>query len=310
MSNQNSLKRFIREPLVQFLFIGSCIYGLFFLFGQGEEEPGDNVLRVDMAMIDGLIGQWENRWGRAPTRDEIHGLIDNYVREEVLYRQAVAMGLNKDDPITRRRMAQKLEFLSSDLASAQEPAEGELEQFFADNEADYRSGVHVTFLQVFFNPDSRKNATIDDAEAELRKLEEMGTPDPATLQAGDRSLVGSHFTNVDETTIARQLGGGFAESVMRLEPGQWHGPVLSGFGVHLVYIFELEPGHTPEFETVKDQVREDWLEARRQEFNAEFLENLKSRHNIVIDEIPEDRVLPVSRAPTESDGNRKPGAAS
>jgi peptidyl-prolyl cis-trans isomerase C len=287
----NPIKQFFKEPLVQFLLIGGCIYGAFALFGAPEEDAGENQVSVDSARIGSMISQWESRWKRQPTREEIEGLIDSYVKEEVLYRQAVTMGLGEDDPITRRRMAQKLEFLTSDLANSMQPGEGELEQYYADNEATYRAPDQISFVQVFFNPDDRKDATVEDAKAELEKLKAAGKPNPATLQAGDRSMVKSNFSAADQAGIARDMGRGFAESVMGLEPGQWHGPVLSGYGVHLVYVFEGEKGAVPELAAVKEKVLGDWLEQQREEFNAEFLKNLKSRFDIVIDELPADRLL-------------------
>jgi len=291
MPTTNPLKRFFKEPLVQFLLIGGCLYGAFALFGAPEEAAGENQVRVDSARIGSMISQWESRWNRPPTQAEIEGLIDSYVKEEILYRQAVTMGLNEDDAITRRRMAQKLEFLTSDLASAVQPVEGALEQYYADNEATYRAPDQVTFVQVFFNPDERKAATVEDAKAELGKLRAAGKPDPATLQAGDRSMVKSDFSSADQADIARDMGRGFAESVMGLEAGQWHGPVLSGYGVHLVYVFEEEKGAVPDLASVKEKVLEDWHEEQREEFNTEFLKNLKSRFDIVIDELPTDRLL-------------------
>ena len=287
------MKRFFKEPLVQFLLIGGCIYVAFALFGTPEVDLEENRVHVDAARIEGMISQWESRWKRPPTRQEIEGLIGSYVKEEILYRQAVTMGLNEDDPITRRRMAQKLEFLTSDLAGAAQPAEGELEQYFVDNEATYQAPDQFTFSQVFFNRDDRKDATIEDATAELEKLRVAGKPDPATLEAGDRSMVKSHFASADQTDIARQMGGGFAESVIKLEPGQWHGPMKSGYGVHLVYVFEVEKGAAPAFAAIRDKLMEDWSSEQRKQFDAKFLESLKSRFEIVIDELPNDRLIEV-----------------
>ncbi|MGI9240611.1 MAG: peptidyl-prolyl cis-trans isomerase [Verrucomicrobiales bacterium] len=298
------MKRFFGEPLVQFLLIGGCIYGAFFLFGDPEEEVNENRVYVDEARIGSMISQWESRWNRPPTRQEIDGLIDSYVKEEILYRQAVTMGLGEDDPITRRRMAQKLEFLTSDLASAVQPAEGELEKYLADNEASYRSPDQITLTQVFFNPDERKDATIEDANAELKKLRAAGEPDPKTLEAGDSTMVKSHFVSSDQAGIARQMGGGFAESVMQLESGQWHGPVLSGYGVHLVYVFEVKKGTLPEFASVKDKVLENWSDEQREQFNADFIENLKSRFEIVIDEFPADQLLDAPGAAVSGNESR------
>lgn len=279
---------------MQFLLIGVCIYGAYALFGVSDEDYEDMSVRVDSDRIDAFIGGWESRWNRPPTREEIDGVIEQYVREEVLYRQAVAMGLGENDPITRRRMAQKLEFLTSDLAQMKQPAEGELEQYFQENRATYREPDLITFIQVFFDPDSRDEATLDDAEEALAELQGEGEPDPETLQAGDRVMVQNYFQSVTEVEVGRQLGSGFTQSVMDLEAGKWHGPVLSGYGVHLVYVYDVQEGAPPVLTEVKAKVLEAWHEEQSEQFNAELLENLKSRYDIVIDELPEDRLINTS----------------
>ena len=292
MSSKNPLKRLFGEPLVQFLLVGGCLYGATFLVGQEEDAPVVvNRVHVDAAQIGGMVTQWEKRWRRPPTREEMDGLIEKHVRDELFYRQAVAMGLDKDDPITRMRTAQKLEFLLNSLADAKQPTDAELAQYLTDHAEKYRSPDRITFYQAFFNPDTRKDATLDDAKAELERLRAAGTPDPATLEAGDRSLVKSYYEGVDRSGITRQMGSGFGEAVLKLEPGQWHGPVLSGYGVHLVYVFEVARGAMPELAAVRDRVASDWNDAHRKEFHADFLERLEAEYEIVIDEVEEGRLL-------------------
>ena len=287
----NRLTRLFKEPLIQFLIIGAAIYGAYGVFGAPEEDYRDTTILVDSNRIDSMIGEWERRWNRAPSRQEIDGLIQQYIKEAVLYRQAVSMGLNEDDPITRRRMAQKLEFLTSDLSAMQEPAEGELEQFFNDNPDPYREPDTISFSHIFFDPDAREKATLVDAEATLAQLREKGEPGQEISQLGDRFMLQNYFASATEMDIRRQLGSGFSEVVMELEPGQWHGPVLSGYGVHLVYVYDFFEAPAPVFEDVQAQVLEDWHTQQREQFNAEFLENLKDRYEIVIDELPADRLL-------------------
>lgn len=287
----NKLPRLFTEPLIQFLIIGACIYGAYALSGAPVEDFRDATVHVDSARINAFISQWESRWNRPPTRDEIDGLIQSYIKEEVLYRQAVAMGLNQDDPVTRRRMAQKLEFLSSDLSQMQQPQEGELEQYFAENQGSYRDPDTISFVHVFIDPDKREDATLSDAAEILVQLQAAGVPDAETLQAGDRLILQNHFVSATELEIRRQLGSGFAEAVMKLESRQWHGPVLSGYGVHLVYIYEFEMAPPAVFEGVQALVLEDWHAQMREQFNADFLENLKSQYQIVIDELPAERLL-------------------
>lgn len=287
----NRLTRLFKEPLIQFLIIGAAIYGAYALFGSPEEDYRDNIILVDSNRINAMISEWESRWQRPPTRQEIDGLIQQYIKEDVLYRQAVSMGLNEDDPITRRRMAQKLEFLTSDLAQMQEPAEGELETFFEENEAAYRDPDRISFSHIFIDPDARGDATLDDADQLLAQLKAEGEPTEEMLQQGDRFMLQNYFAAASERDIRRQLGSGFAESVMALEPGQWHGPVLSGYGVHLVYVFAYQEAPAPQFEAVRERVLEDWHTVKREEFNQQFLESLKERFEIIVDELPADRLL-------------------
>ena len=287
----NKLTRLFTEPLIQFLVIGACIYGAYALFGTPEEDFRDTTVHVDSARINAFISEWESRWNRPPTREEIDGLIHSYIKEDVLYRQAVAMGLNEDDPITRRRMAQKLEFLTSDLAMMVQPAEGVLEQYFADNSEAYRTPDLMTFSQVFFDPDSREDSTLEDASKALVKLKAAGVPTEESMQVGDGFMLQSDFVSVTATEAARQMGTGFVEAVVQLEPGSWHGPVLSGYGVHLVYMYSYEKSPPAVFEDVQAAVLENWQFEQREQFNADFLENLKTRYEIVIDEIPADRIL-------------------
>lgn len=291
---RDKLRNLAKEPLIQFLLIGACIYGAYAWFGTPDEDVTDNTIIVDAARIDSFIGQWQRRWNRPPTRRELDGVINAFVREDILYRAALAMGLDQDDPITRRRMAQKLEFLTNDIALFKEPVPGELERYFEDNQARYRDPDLITFSQVFFDPDAREDATLDDAAEMLAQLQVVGEPDPATLTAGDRFMLQNYFSAASELEVRRQLGTGFTEAVMQLEPGQWHGPVLSGFGVHLVYVYQLAVAPAPEFEDVQQQVLENWQSEQQEDFNETFFESLKSRYEIVIGEVPAGALLEVS----------------
>jgi hypothetical protein len=293
MPVSNKLIRPFKEPLLQFLIIGAVIYGAYALFASPEDDYRDTVVLVDSNRIDTMISEWERRWNRPPTRQEINGLIQAFIKEDVLYRQAVVMGLNEDDPITRRRMAQKLEFLTSDLSQFQQPAEGELEQYFQENLASYRDPDMISFLQVYINPDARGNDTLTDAAVILAQLKAAGEPTEETSQLGDRFMLQNYFKSATEFDVQRQMGSGFAEQVMQLEAGQWHGPVLSGYGVHLVYVYDFLKASPPVFEDVQARIREDWQAQKRTEFNAQFLESLKSRYEIIIEELPADRLLDV-----------------
>jgi len=311
----NKLSQLFKEPLIQFLIIGSCIYGAYALYGTPQDDGPDTTILVDEARVQGFISQWGKRWNRPPTRQEIDGVINAFVRDEILYRQAVAMGLGEDDPVTRRRLAQKLEFLTSDLALFKEPEAGELEQYFQDHQDRYRDPDLMTFSHVFFDPDLRDETTLGDAAQVLAQLQAAGVPDAATLDAGDRFMLQGYYTEVSELDIRRQFGSGFAESVLQLEPGQWHGPVLSGYGVHLVYIYDVQQAASPLFEDVQQAVLQDWQTEQQEEFNEEFFENLKSRYDIVIADVPAELILDTgaengtdSQSDEETSAEAEPGS--
>jgi hypothetical protein len=281
------VSKLFKEPLVQFLLIGACIYAAYALFGAPDNAATEQTVYISEARINSLSTAWEKRWNRPPTEEELVGLVRAYLREDILSREAVAMGLDVDDHIIRRRLAQKLEFLTNDLVQLKEPAEGELEVFFAENLEQFQAPDLITFVQVFFNPDNRGDATLDDAAMALKELQAGGEPDPETLEAGDRLLLNNFYSGVTEFDIRRVLGNGFAEAVMELEPGKWHGPVLSGFGTHLVYVYEFVQAPPPQLSIVREAVMAEWQRAETEQFNAEFLDSLKSRYDVVIEAAPE-----------------------
>ena len=280
----NSVTRLFKEPLIQFLLIGACIYGAYGLFAPPEESDLETTVLVDANRINGFVAQWSSRWNRPPTKEELDGLVNSYVREEILYRQAVAMGLDEDDPVTRRRMAQRLEFLTSDLALVVEPDEAELERYFQDNIDQFRAPNLISFIQVYFDPDARGDSTLDDANKALKELKTAGVPDPGTLQAGDSFMLPGYFASATELEVRKRLGGGFTESLIELEPGVWHGPVLSGFGVHLVYVFEKLQAPAPVLADVRPQVLEAWQREQMDTFNKKFYEGLKDRYTVIVED--------------------------
>jgi len=300
----NSVTRLFKEPLIQFLLIGACIYGAYALFAPPEESDLDTTVVVDANRINGFVAQWSSRWNRPPTKEELDGLVNSYVREEILYRQAVAMGLDEDDPVTRRRMAQRLEFLTSDLALVVEPEEAELERYFQDNIDQFRAPNLISFIQVYFDPDARGDSTLDDANEALEALKTAGVPDPGSLQAGDSFMLPGYFASATELEVRKRLGGGFTESLIELEPGVWHGPVLSGFGVHLVYVFEKLQAPTPDLADVRPQVLEGWQREQMDTFNKKFYEGLKDRYTVIVEDdgLAPGSLLEPRKSPSSSTG--------
>ena len=276
------------EPLIQFFFIGLCIYGAYVFYGVPDEGSENNTIIVNSERIGAFIRGWESRWKRPPTKQELNGLINQFVREDILYREAVAMGLDKDDPVTRRRLAKKLEFLSKDIASLKEPMEGELERYFEDNKEEYKTPDLITFTHVFIDPNKRGDATLNDAARLLDQLQSAGPPDESTFNMGDRFMLQNYYSENTELDIRKQFGSSFASAVMQLEPEKWHGPLISGYGTHLVYIDVLTIAPTPVFEEVEEDVMQNWLADQQEQFNEAFFDSLKSRYEIVIENAPSE----------------------
>lgn len=276
--------RIAREPLLHFLLIGVCIYALYGAFGPEQVESDARTITVTAGDIAWLTQSWEKRWNRPPTGRELDGLIEAHIKETVLYREALAMGLDRDDVIVRRRLAQKLTFLTQDLLQPGEPGESALREHFAANRDRYREPDRITFTQIFLDPDKRGERTLADVEAMKTSLASRDPTSSEIGALGDSFMLQAYYPDRSEQDIARFFGGGFAEGVMGLSPGVWHGPVYSGYGVHLVYVHAHDVAPPPDFESVRERVREDWLAGERKALDEKFLEELRGRYRIVIEE--------------------------
>jgi peptidyl-prolyl cis-trans isomerase C len=285
-SSSQQISRFLREPLLHFVLIGSAIYLLFGLYGQPEIDEtivDKNTIIVTKGEVDWLAESWKKRWNRDPTKEELLGLVKAHLKETVLYREAISMGLDKDDTIVRRRLAQKLTFLTQDLIKPEPPTDDELRAYFKQHIDHYRIPDLLTFAHVFLDPDKRGDQTLVDAEklkAEL--IANSKTPD-ASSDLGDRFMLQSYYPERSEADLSKLFGKEFARSIMALEAGTWHGPVLSGYGTHLVYVRERHEFEPPAFAEVSDRVRENFENEKRKQLNDEYIASLLSRYKVVVE---------------------------
>jgi hypothetical protein len=274
----------LRSPLLHFLVIGAAIYLLYGIADRETTTASPNTITVTAGDIKWLQRSWQKRWNRPPTPQEQKGLIDQFVRETVMYREALAMGLDQDDVIIRRRLAQKLEFLFQDLADAVAPSTQELRDYFESNRDRYRDPSVLTLTHIFINPDLRGDRTLADAEALLARLAAMDDPTQDAADLGDQFMLQRFYPQRSEMEIARLFGRDFARSVFELEPGQWHGPVQSGYGVHLVYVHDLLRSPAVSFDAVVERVTGDWQTDQRQTLNDKYVENLLSRYEVTVED--------------------------
>ncbi|MHC5108938.1 MAG: peptidyl-prolyl cis-trans isomerase [Planctomycetota bacterium] len=279
------LNNLVREPLFHFLAIGAMLYALSVKYGTATEAEPDNTITITTGEIDWLTQSFSQRWHRPPTPEEFEGILTAHIREKVLYLEALAMGLDQDDVIIRRRLAQKLEFLFQDLSDLKRPSEEELLAYFQDNLDNYQEPEVTTFTHVYVDPDARGDQTLDDAEQILTALKALDDPTQGHEELGDRFMLQSYYPRRPSLEIAKLFGKGFAQAIDELSPGQWHGPVLSGYGVHLVYVHDRSQEPPPTYEEVQSTILEDWQAEQRQKFNEQFVAGLMARHNIVIEDM-------------------------
>ena len=280
--------KIFREPLVQFFFIGAVIYLLYGVFAEPAAEETDKTIVVSAGEIEWMNASWQKRWNRPPTAAEFDGLVQQYIKETVLYREALTMGLNKHDQIIRRRLAQKLEFLAKDLVALTPPTEEELQTYFNEHMSFYQEPAGFTFTQVFIDPDKRGDATLADAEKIKATLIAQGDAVENAGELGDDLMLQNYYPENDKADIQRLFGSGFAESVTELSPGQWHGPVLSGYGVHLVYVHNIIEPPAPVFAEVRERVTQDWQTTRGIELNEKFYNSLRDQYTIIIEQPEQD----------------------
>ncbi len=275
------MKLMFKEPLLWFLLLGA---GLFALFQQVSDEgfPNDGQLEeivVTEGRIQALSLGFEKVWQRPPSQAELDALIDNFVREEVLYREALAMGLDRDDPIVRRRMKQKIEFLSEDLAGLEQPADTELQAYLTANRETYRRPSRYSFRQVYLNTTKRDQSV--EAEA-LEMLSQLRSRDTDAAVSGDSIMIPRQFDLATERDIERVLGREFLQRLQQTPIDGWQGPIRSGYGLHLVHISKRVDGEIPMLDAARNAVLRDWSAQKRKQANAAFYDALRKRYRVTV----------------------------
>ena len=266
---------------MHFLALGALVFLFYNVFSDDPTNASTSRIEIDAGIIQRLQDSWEKQWNRRPTPAELDGLIENFIREEVLFREALAMGLDQDDTIIRRRLAQKMEFLSADLAMQVEPTDEQLQTYLAENTARFIDPALISFRHVYFNLDKRGESARADADALRATLQAEGVGDNAVF--GDRFMLDSEYSRVSESEVARTFGQKFAAEVFTLETGVWTGPISSGLGLHLVYISGRTSAQLPEFGDIREKVRNEYLFEQREKVDAAVYEGLKGRYEIIID---------------------------
>ena len=284
------MKKFFREPLVHFLLIGA---GLFLLFGWrggpasfpgGPSGPQSAKIVVPQSDIDQMVATFTRTWQRPPTEEEANGLVEDLVRNEIYYREAMAIGLDRDDSVIRRRMRQKMEFILEDITAQTEPTEEELLTYMKKHPDSYLVDPQIAFRHVYVNVDKRgKNAGTDALEI-LAQLNAGADPDAV----GDPILLDAEIKLSPLWDIKKQFGEEFSRNLLELKSGKWEGPVRSGYGLHLVLVTKRVGGRLPELKEVREMVKRDWTFARQKELKDAAYAKLRERYVVIVEKTKAD----------------------
>jgi len=272
----SSFKALSREPLVHFLLIGAVLFTVFEL-RQEEGNAAPNRILVDTGLVEQLVARFNRTRLRPPTDIERAALIEGHIREEVYYRQALAMGLDQDDAVMRQRMRMKLEFLLEDLAAEAVPGDEQLIQFMQRHPEKFREEPRLSFTQVFLNPDKHQDLPADALQV-LTRLNNGASPETE----GDRTLIEQNYLLASQHQITRIFGDTFAQQVVGLEPGGWSGPFYSTYGGHLVRVSAKQGERFPALKEVRKQVERDYMAERRQELKDITYRKLREGYEIII----------------------------
>jgi parvulin-like peptidyl-prolyl isomerase len=289
------VSRLLREPLLHFLLAGAVVFAAH-AWLHPESVARDASHRIELTQDDlrQIAVGWLAQGRPAPTRDEMRSLVESKVREELLYREALALGLDQGDTIVKRRLAQKMEFLFEDLSALREPTNAELEAWFAEHAAHFALPARATFRLLYFSPDRRGDRAREDATNALARLASAPGDAPAAAALADPFMFQDYYGDRSYDDVAKSFGPDFAEALFRQAPGAWRGPIQSGYGWHLVFVDSETPARTPAFEEVSADVRSAWIAAQREEIRERALADLETRYEIVV---PKDLAVSFPVAP-------------
>jgi parvulin-like peptidyl-prolyl isomerase len=282
------MKRLLTEPLVHFLLLGAALFAISRAV-KPATDPTAPSRQIALTLDDlrqlqiGFAAQWQ----RLPSDQEMLSLIENRIKEEILYREALAVGLDKDDTIVKRRMAQKMEFLAEDVSAAHEPTTEELSAWFAKNTTMFTQPARVTFRHLYFSPDRRGKSAWSDAKAALGKLAGKPAGWAATSALGDPFMFQDYLADRTPDQIGKDFGPPFAKALFVQEPGAWTGPIESGYGWHLVFLDSLTPERASSFEEVEPDVKTAWLATRKEQAKEAAYKAMRAKYELLLPAPPE-----------------------
>jgi hypothetical protein len=283
---RSRIGRWLREPLLHFVVLGAIMFVVLQGLSPRSEGGTGNEIVVSEDDLRRIVTAWVAQRGTAPSPEVLEALVRQEVREEVLAREAVALGLDRGDPIVRRRLAQKMDFLAADIAALQDPSEADLRTWYAAKSARFGLPPRVSFHHLYYSFDRGADAR-DDAVAALERVSA-----DANAAGADPFMFRDFYAERTPEQVAREFGAEFAAAVFELSPGAWSHPVQSGYGWHLVYVDALAPGRAPSYEEVASDVKLVWLEDQQRTLREKAYEMMLARYKVVVPDLPAEALAP------------------
>jgi parvulin-like peptidyl-prolyl isomerase len=273
------MKRLFTEPLFQFLILGALLF-MSVSFVQKQRDNDSREITIDNDRVNLIIENYAGQTGQLPTKQQLDALIDDYIKEEISYREAKKMGLDKDDEIIRRRLSQKYEFLHSDLEATGDPTEEQLKTFYKNNPSLFSSDTTVSFSHVYFSTDNSS----DDA-ARQRALQVLHELQNSNVQhapeRGDHFPLQYDYTDQSLLDIKQNFGDKpIADSLFHSATNTWIGPVQSGYGWHLLFISKRINSKLLPYESVKADVQAKYTDAEKERENKAAFEAVSKNYII------------------------------
>jgi peptidyl-prolyl cis-trans isomerase C len=290
-----ALKRWLREPLLHFLLLGLLLFAAYAYLqrGRGGVESSKQIA-LSLDDLRTMDIYFESQWHRQPTPAEFQAMVEDKVREEVLYREAIAMGLDKDDTIVKRRMAQKMQFLAEDVAAAHEPSTAELKAWFDKNSSKFALPSRYSFRHLYFSPDKRGKEAQDDAAKALAKIASLPEDSKLAISLADPFMFQDYYGDRAPDALAKEFGPQFVVALEKLKPGSWLGPIESGYGWHLVYVDTVIPGRIPAFEEMEPDVKTAWLAEQKQQAWQKAYKDMRAKYTVLL---PDPGAQPPANTP-------------
>lgn len=279
--------RLLRDPLLHFVVAGGVIFGAYRVFSP-EAQPSADPMRIELTQdeMKQLALSQVAQGLPLPDPDQLHALGEERAMQRILAREAAAFGLDRDDEIIERRLAQKMDFLLADLSTLTPPSHDELTAWYAAHADRFTQPPRVSFRHLWFSPDGRGDAATEAAAAAaLPAVAGLPMDAPAPAGVGDRFMFQDYYGGRTPEEIGKAFGPDFAAALLTLKPGAWAGPVRSGFGWHLVRVDTLTPARVPALDEIEADVRAAWTEERYDEIRRRAEADMRARYTVVVPDL-------------------------